>query len=357
MERFYGLTARTEAMRTVRTMLIAVMGTLLCTASAWAGRLELDVAIEAGFPVGDLQRWNAMLGEVGFDAVRIGNPGGATAKIVVEPLPSADGKSFKVSGVLTRGGQILLPGGKFGLNDRAAISVWATKVRSEGAPLAPGQKKSPFGIEPLTLDLVRKDLGRVADFSTLQKSPIEVLTDVGNRCQYQVVAEPDIAATLGRAEKVPGELKGLACGTVVAAVLRREGMSLVPAMGVSGRPEYTIVRATKDQDVWPIGWVPERPLPEVVPDMFTLRNVAIDDYAANELLQVVADRLKLPMLFDEQALVLKKLDPSKVKVKIPEGQMGYEAVLDRAMFQSGLKHEVRLDDGGRPFLWITSRTP
>jgi hypothetical protein len=44
-------------------------------------------------------------------------------------------------------------------------------------------------------------------------------------------------------------------------------------------------------------------------------------------------------------------------VNIPEGQLGYEAVLDRALFQAGLKHEVRVDDAGRPFLWITSRQP
>jgi hypothetical protein len=324
---------------------------------AEAGRLELDVAVEAGFPVADLQRWNMLLGQCGFDSVRIGSPGGTVAKVVVEPMAGVGGASFKAHGVLTRGGQILLPGGRFGVNDRAGITAWAAKVRSEGAPLAPGQKRSPFGIEPLTLDVIRKDLGRAADFSTLQKSPIDVLTQVGNRCQYQVVAEPAIADILVRAEKVPGELQGLACGTVLAAVLRREGLSLVPAMGTGGRPEYTIVKARPDQDIWPIGWPPERPLPEVIPEMFTLRNVAIDDYAASELLQVVADRLKLPMLFDEQALVIKKLDPSKVKVKIPEGQMGYEAVLDRAMFQSGLRHEVRLDDGGRPFLWVTSRVP
>lgn len=346
-------------MRPARIILTVVLAAWLSSISTVdaAGRLELDVAIEAGFPVADLQRWNMMLGEAGFDSVRIGSPGGSVAKIVVEPVAGVGGKSFKVSGVLTRGGQILLPGGRFGVNDKDGISAWAAKVRSEGAPLAPGQKKSPFGIEPLTLDLVRTDLGRAADFSTLKKSPVDVLTEVGNRCQYQVVADPAIADLLGRAEKVPGELQGLACGTVVAAVLRREGLSLVPAMGVSGRPEYTIVKPTKDQEVWPIGWVPERPLPEVLPEMFTLRNVAIDDFAASELLQVVVDRLKLPMLFDEQALVIKKLDPSKVKVKIPEGQMGYEAVLDRAMFQSGLKHEVRVDDGGRPFLWITSRGP
>ncbi len=321
-----------------------------------AGRVELDAAIEAGFPIGDMQRWNAFLGGVGFDAVRIGNPIGG-AKVAVESSDGVGGKSHKVYGVLSRAGQLVVPGGRFSLNDRAGLSAWTAKVREAGAPLAPGQKPTPFGLQPEQLDAVRRDLGRVADFSTLQKSPIDVLTNLGNRVTYPVAAEPAVAAELGRAEKVPGELQGLACGTVAAAVLRREGLSLVPAKGKDGRPEYTIIRATKDQDVWPVGWVPEKPLPEVLPELFTLRNVQIDDFIASELFQVVAERLKLPMLFDEQALVLKKLDPSKVKVKIPEAKLGYEAVLDKAMFQSGLKHEVRLDDAGRPFLWVTSRVP
>jgi hypothetical protein len=131
----------------------------------------------------------------------------------------------------------------------------------------------------------------------------------------------------------------------------------VPSRTTAGGVEYRVVRAAAGQDVWPVGWPPERAIPELLPDLFTLRNVKIDGYKASDLLQVVADRLKLPMLFDEQALVLKKLDPSKVVVNIPEGQLGYEAVLDRALFQAGLKHEVRVDDAGRPFLWITSRQP
>jgi len=61
------------------------------------------------------------------------------------------------------------------------------------------------------------------------------------------------------------------------------------------------------------------------------------------------------MLFDEQALVLQRIDPSKVKIKIPLAKIGYEAVLTRTLFQANLKHEVRVDDAGRPFLWITTR--
>ena len=59
--------------------------------------------------------------------------------------------------------------------------------------------------------------------------------------------------------------------------------------------------------------------------------------------------------FDEQSLVLKKIDPAKAMVKIPDSKISYEGVLDRALYQAGLKHEVRLDDAGSPFLWIMAR--
>jgi hypothetical protein len=325
-------------------------------AVAAAGRVELDVRLEPGFNTGDVQRWNAMLGQAGFDSVRLGG-NAAKPGPAIEPFTGIGGASYKVYGVLTRGGQLAVPQARFGLGDRAALATWVAKLRASGPPLAPGEKPPPFGLPPEMLDAVRRDLARFADFQTQGRTPTEVVNDLANRLGYPVTADATIAEQLGRGEKVPGELKGLSCGTIAAAVLRREGLSFVPATAKSGGVEYRVVRAAAGQDVWPVGWPPERPIPELLPDLFTLRNVKIDGYKASDLLQVVADRLKLPMLFDEQALVLKKLDPSKVVVNIPEGQLGYEAVLDRALFQASLKHEVRVDDAGRPFLWITSRQP
>jgi hypothetical protein len=300
------------------------------------GRVELDVRIEAGFNQADIQRWNAMLGQTGFDTVRLG--GGAAAKPgpAIEPFAGVGGPSYRVYAVLTRGNQLVVPQGRFSLGDRAGLATWVAKLRTSGPPLAPGEKPPPFGLPAETLDAVRRELARAADFSTQGRTPTEVVNELANRLTYQVTADSAIAEQLARGENVPGELKGLACGTVAAAVLRREGLSLVPTATAGGSVTYKIMRAAANQDVWPVGWAPERPIPELLPDLFTLRNVKIDGYKASDLLQVVADRLKLPMLFDEQALVLKKLDPSKVVVNIPEGQLGYEAVLDRALFQAGL---------------------
>ncbi|MCE9604253.1 MAG: hypothetical protein K8U03_05040 [Planctomycetia bacterium] len=336
--------------------LLALLPMLLFASVAnGAPRVDLEIALLPGFTPTDISAWHEMLTGAGVDNLRLGGGGNGAKKVGIEKPDGADGTGYRVFGVITPSNELLLPGGKFGRNDRAALAKWVTDLKASGPGKKPGAKPVPFGLQPAQLEAIAKDLGKPADFTTTGATVKQVLIEIGNRTTNPIVAEPAIAAGLGNAEKVPGELKGLACGTVAAAVLRREGLSFVPRVATGGTLEYFVTRAGAGQDVWPVGWPAEKPIPELLPDLFTLRNVEIDDIPASQLLQVVADRVKLPMLFDEQTLVEKKLDASKIKVKIPSGKLGYQGVLDRAMFQAGMKHEVRIDDAGRPFLWITAR--
>jgi hypothetical protein len=330
---------------------------VLCAAQSAtaAPRVDLEIALMPGFVPTDLAAWNEMLSGVGVDNLRLGGSGNATKKIALEQPDGSGTSNYRVFGVLTPGNELLLPGAKFSRSSKAALTKWISDLKTAGPPKKPGEKPLPFGLQPAQLEAIGKDLGTRADFSTTGQSVKQVLIEVGNRTKNALVAEPQIAAGLNAMEKVPGELKGLACGTVLAAVLRREGLSMVPRATSSGGIEYFITRARADQDVWPVGWPAEKPIPEMVPDLFTLRNVQIDDIPASQLLTVVAERVKVPMLFDEQAILQKKIDVSKIRIKIPEGKLGYQGVLDRTMFQAGMKHEVRIDDAGRPFLWITAR--
>ena len=327
----------------------------MSVAAQAAPRVEFDVALDPGFSRHNLPQWNEVLVAAGTDNVRLG--GNSTRKLEIEKTDGVGGPNFRVYGVITSRNQLAVQGASFALSDRAGLSKWITNLKTAGPPFKPGEKPKPFGIPVDLLEAAARDLSRAVDFTTQGIAPTQLLTELGNRLQYPITADENVAALLGRSEKIPGELKGLACGTVAAAVLRRDGLSLVPRASAAGRLEYSVMKAAAGQDVWPIGWAPEKPVFEIVPELYTLRNVAIDNNPASQVLQIVAERVKLPMLFDEQMLVLKKLDPSKVAVKIPEAQMGYEGVLDRALFQADLKHEVRLDDAGKPFLWITARRP
>jgi hypothetical protein len=322
------------------------------TASA-APRVELELALEPGFQPTIMQQWHETLAAAGADNFRLG--GNNLRKIEIETVPGAAGPHYRVLGVISQRGELLVPGGRFAVSDKGGVARWVAGLKTAGPPRKPGEKPAPFGMPAAQLDLAAHDLAKVVDFSTAGITPIELLTQLGNKLAYQVTAEPAVAEQLRRSEKIPGELKGLACGTVSAAVLRRDGLALVPKVSTGGQIEYLVEKAREGQDVWPVGWAPERPLPELLPDLYSLRNVQIDGNPASQVLQIVADRVKLPMIFDEQSLVLKKIDPSKVMVKIPEAKISYEGVLGRMLFQAGLKHEVRLDDAGKPFLWVTAR--
>lgn len=325
------------------------------TVARGAARVEMEVALEPGFVSTELQAWHELLSAVGVDSLRLGGSANAARKLGVENVGSADAPSYRVYAVITARRELVLPHARFSRSDRGKLAQWIAELKNGGPPRKPGEKAPPFGLSAEQLDAVAQDLAKPVDFSTAGVPLRTVLIELGKRTSGPIVAEPSVAQQLGGAEKVPGELQGLACGTVAAAVLRREGWVFVPRLTAERKVEYYVTRSNLATDVWPIGWPPEKPLAEIVPEMFTLRNVEISDTPASQLMQVVAERLKLPMLFDEQALVARKLDPSKAMVKIPLAKLGYEAVLNHTMFQAGLKHEVRLDDAGKPFLWVTAR--
>jgi len=321
--------------------------------AAGAPRVELELALEPGFQPTILQKWHETLAAAGADNFRLG--GNNLRKIEIETVPAAGGPTYRVLGMVSQRGELLVPGGRFGVTDRAGVARWVATLKTAGPPRKPGEKPAPFGMPADQLDLAARDLAKIVDFSTAGITPVELLTQLGNKLAYQVTAEQNVVTLLQKSEKIPGELKGLACGTVASAVLRRDGLSIIPKLSTAGRIEYVVEKAADGRDVWPVGWAPEKPLPQLLPDLFSLRAVQIDGNPASQVLQIVADRVKLPMIFDEQSLVLKKIDPAKAMVKIPDQKISYEGVLDRALYQAGLKHEVRLDDAGKPFLWIIAR--
>ena len=92
---------------------------------------------------------------------------------------------------------------------------------------------------------------------------------------------------------------------------------------------------------------------DVAPGMFEVLNVELDDIPLSQLLGVLGERLKLPMVIDRPALAAQQIDLAK-HVSLPAGQSMYAIVLRKTLFQLRLKYELRADDGDRPFVWITT---
>jgi hypothetical protein len=88
--------------------------------------------------------------------------------------------------------------------------------------------------------------------------------------------------------------------------------------------------------------------------MFEFHHVEIDGVPLATAMDAIADKLKTPILLDRAALAKLQIDPAKVNVKLPAQRTTYGLALDRVLGQARLKEELRVDDAGKPFLWITT---
>ena len=91
--------------------------------------------------------------------------------------------------------------------------------------------------------------------------------------------------------------------------------------------------------------------------MFEFHNVNVQNVTATKALEAIAARLKVPVLMDYNAMARHGVDPAKTPVSLPSARTTYSLAMRKLLFQARLKFEVRVDEAGKPFLWITTVKP
>ncbi|HET6881985.1 MAG TPA: hypothetical protein VFI31_17595 [Pirellulales bacterium] len=329
-------------------------------AIAWSAeaRVEMELAMPATFPALSQQQWYQLLSELGVDGLRI-RKAGAEDKAEVKVAGTNAAPVYRVVGMLTSTGQLNLPGGQFSSRDRGGLSKWLGKLRAEGpASLTGGGEKSPFGLSARQFAAVNADLARPLEFSTKDMTPGELLEKLTPTLNYSLALGRATQARLAGAEPIGEELQGLSSGTAMAYALRSEGLGLVPQFGEGKKLQYALVKPDGKQTTWPVGWpLEDRKPKDIVPALFETLNAEIDDIPLTEAMEAIAGRLKVVVLYDHYALARQGIELAKLQAKFPSSKTWYSKIVDRLLHQSGLKGEWRLDDAGKPLLWVTTLRP
>ena len=95
----------------------------------------------------------------------------------------------------------------------------------------------------------------------------------------------------------------------------------------------------------------------MLPDLFKFHNVSIQDISVGKVLEEVGKRLKAPVLLDRAAIARHGVDLDKTDVTLPSKRTTYGLVLNRALFKAKLKYDLRVDEAGKPFIWVTTIKP
>lgn len=320
---------------------------------AWAAaaKVELEVFLDDRAPLTAAQEWLPRLGRAGLTTVQI--RGKQSGDVVgIERSGTAANPVYRVVGALNSNNELVLPGARFRSSEAARVAEWLKDLAKLGPPFE-RPAKVLFGMSAQRLNEARAELGQPAGFSTAGMTPAAVVERIRARIKAPLEIAKGHQEAL-EAEKVAEDLSDLSCGTALAAVLRPAGFCLVPRETDDGKLRYDIVRSKPDLEVWPVGWPLDKEERELVPTMYEFLNANVQGVAITEVLKAVGGRLKMPVLMDHNAMARHGVEPEKTVIKLPQSRTTYSILLRKALFQARLKHEVRMDEAGTPFLWITT---
>jgi hypothetical protein len=144
---------------------------------------------------------------------------------------------------------------------------------------------------------------------------------------------------------------------VLAMILRPAGLVFAPERQEGSATHYRIAPPATGHDTWPIGWAGDKPDRDLLPELFKFTYVEIEETPLGEATEPIRARLKIPFFWDHYALESQASDPTKTVVKLPSKKMHYGLILSKILAQAKLQKELRVDEAGKPFLWITTQLP
>ena len=320
-----------------------------------AGRVELELVTEPRVPITAQQDWLRRLSQAGIKNLRIRSMR-SVDQVGIVVGGTEESPIYAVTGIVTSGGEVLLPGARFRPTDAVRLARWLDELAQYG-PSDGRPRKSAFGLRARQFEQVQKDLSQEVGFATQGLKRREVIDGIAKRLTLPLRVEPRLLQTIRDDDVVAEELSALSCGTALAYAVRSLGWCLVPRDSGARGLECTVAKAEPDMEAWPIGWEPEKRPGEVLPALFEFLNANVQGVTVPQLLTAMGERLKVPILLDHNALARHGIEPEKSVVNLPLARTSYTLLLRKTLYQAGLKYELRVDEAAKPFLWVTTLRP
>lgn len=340
-----------------------LMTVLACTAAIHSESLaqskrmiHIEVSATARAAVETQQNWMAVLAEAGADRVR-SRTSQSAGTIEVRETETSLGVLVNLSGVID-GNQLKLPGQSFQLRDVDRLRDYVQKLRDDGANVALADKKA-FGLTSQQLVNLNQALSFPVEIETRNRPAEDVLDFARRKLSYEFELDATTKLAFKRLEPFPDELQGVSLGTALAAAIRPLGLVLSPARQQGAPITLRIVDSRSVEEHWPIGWpAPQNPI-ETVPRLFEKNVLEIREFPLDQVLAAVQAKADIPMLFDYNSLARAAIELSATNVTFVNENSSYGFALRQMLNQTRPRtaYEIRVDESGKPFLWISTANP
>ena len=338
-------------MQTLQLILGLSLTATMVSGLSGARRIELEVFMERGVEATDAHRWMESLRTTGLDSIRFrtAKPGD---RIHVTSQGKNDNIRYQVTGALTPSGHLKLPGGEFTRGNRPDFIHWVENLRIHGSEIATA-RSAAFGLTPRQAKQVFDVLSLKVDTSTQGESAKFTIEQISNALSIKIDISPTASLMLAEDTTVQQQYRDLTSGTVMAAILRPLNLALVPQNKSEQGLTLSILEVRQSKESWPIGWSTSRKLLKTVPKLMERVEVEIQDQPLVTVVTAISKRIDVPLLWNHHDITRLGIDPQEITVSFPAKRTYYKRILDHVLARGKLNMEIRVDEAGQPFVWIS----
>lgn len=306
----------------------------------------------------DAQRWAKTFADLGVQA-QFRGPNGADEPGIEEKVRGTL-RSVKVVGELTTDGRLHVADRVYTAEDVRKLKEWVDSLQTYGAQGAPqgqplwGLNESQFTAvyealsAPVEAELEGQTLtAALQQFPLPAKHPLRRLS----------AADEWLAAHPGTT--LENRVQGLSCGTALAVVLGEAGLGFSPARTPEGEIELHVQPLAAGGQVWPVGWElpPDVDHGTLVPVLHKFLEIGFDDAALQDVLDAAAAAMEVPFVVDYYRVRGTGVDLAERTVSYPAKRTTWALMLNSIIRKANLVKDVRVDEQGRPLLYITPFVP
>jgi hypothetical protein len=327
---------------------------ILCTGNQlFAGDavVDLEIAIMPGAPITAPQEWAKRLGDMGIDRVQVRSMRGEEKPVT---KMNDDGTRVDALAILTGRDELIFADRRF-----RAGQIRELREYIETLPeriVEAGIVRGPFRLTEQEFNTVMTELGKPLTGSTIGKTSRDLLAEAQTTVRLPLEEHAVVRALLATAKPITAELNKLSVGTALAIVLRRDGLAMRPVHIPEGL-KLVVEPYQRGEEVWPAGWKAQQSPRVVAPKLFEALNIEIEGFTLAKALTALEPRLGVPVVMDEWVLTQLDIEPEKIPVKLPAKKTFLKSAVDRLLSQARLASEIRIDDAGTGFLWVTQYGP
>ncbi len=263
-------------------------------------------------------------------------------------------------GQLDRSGRLTFPDRVFTREDGKALQEWLDELKVYGAQGAPSGKPL-WGLNKEQFSELYESLSQQVRFE-LEGTPLsEALKKLPIPPQHPLSssAAADDWSRQHPGERVKNQVQGLTLGTVLACILREAGLGFRPLRKPSGQIDLVIMPLSKLPDPWPVGWELEdqSTQSDLAPSLYQFVEIGFEDAAIEDVLDAAAAAIKIPILVDDFQVEKSGVNLSTKLVTYPSKRTSWSLMLNTVVRKAGMIKKVKIDEAGRPFVWVAPFVP